>query len=66
VVEKGGLPVAVIMSMREYERLVRNWSLKEFEQLARAFGEEAERQGLTEEKLMAELAETRKQVYQEV
>ncbi len=65
VVEKGGLPVAVMMSMKEYERLVKDWKLKDFERLARAMGEEAERQGLTEEQVIAELEETKKEVYQE-
>ena len=66
VVEKGGLPVAVMMSMKEYERLVIDWKLKGFERLAKALGEEAERQGLTEEKLMAELEEDKRAIYEEI
>ena len=66
VVEKGGLPVAVMMSVPEYERLVIDWKLKEFNRLARAIGEEAERQGLTEEQLMSELEEDKKEIYREI
>ena len=66
VVEKGGLPVAVMMSMKEYERLVIDWKLKELERLARSLGEEAKRQGLTEEQLMAELEEDKRAIYEEI
>lgn len=59
IVEKGGLPVAALLPMAEYERLVRDWKLKEFERHSRALGEEAERRGITEEQLMADLEETR-------
>ena len=65
VVEKGGLPVAVMLSMSEYERLDKDWKLEEFERIARSFGEEAELKGITEEQLMTELEETKKEVYQE-
>jgi prevent-host-death family protein len=65
VVEKGGLPVVVMLSMSEYERLDKDWKLEEFERIARSFGEEAERKGITEEQLMTELEETKKEVYQD-
>ena len=66
VVEKGGLPVAVMMSMKEYERIVMDWRLKEFERLAKSLGEETERQGLTEEKLVKELEEDKRAIYEEI
>ena len=65
VVEKGGLPVAVMLSMSEYERLEKDWKLEDFERIARSLGEEAERRGITEEKLLDELEETKREVYQE-
>lgn len=65
VVEKGGLPVAVMLSMSEYERLEKDWKLEDFESIARSLGEEAERMGITEEKLLDELEETKREVYQE-
>ena len=66
VVEKGGLPVAVLMSMQEYERLIKEKRLNQFEQLARSMAEEASSQGLTEEQLMAELEEDKRAVYKEM
>ena len=70
IVEKDGLPVAAIISMREYqsfiqEREQREQKVKRFQQIARQIGEEFERRGLTEEEVMAELEETKQQVYQE-
>lgn len=65
VVEKGGLPVAVLLSMNEYERLVRYQKLKDFERHARAIGEEVQRQGLTEEEVEAKVEEVRERLYQE-
>jgi prevent-host-death family protein len=65
VVEKGGLPVAVLLSMQEYERLITELRVKQHERLARALGEEAQRQGLTEEQLMAEMEGSKQKVYQE-
>jgi hypothetical protein len=38
--------------------------LKKFQEAARAIGEEIERQGLTEEDMLAQLEETREHVYQ--
>jgi len=70
--EKDGLPVVVIISMAEYEELSQEKEeqerverVKEFEKIAREFGEEIERRGLTEEEVMAELEKVREEVYQE-
>jgi PHD/YefM family antitoxin component YafN of YafNO toxin-antitoxin module len=65
VVEKDGLPVAVLLSMQEYERLIGELRVKQHERLARALGEEAQRQGLTEEQLMAEMEESKRKTYDE-
>ena len=65
VVEKGGLPVAVMLSMSEYERLDKDWKLEEFERIARSLGEETERKGVTEEQLLTELEENKEEVYKE-
>ena len=40
VVEKGGLPVAVMLSMSEYERLVKEWKRNHVEQLTLPLEEE--------------------------
>lgn len=70
VVEKDGLPVVAIISIAEYEELMRERErqekrVKRFEKLAREIGAEFERQGITEEQLMADMKKVRKQVYQE-
>ena len=69
IVEKDGLPVVVILSMSEYEQLVKEHNEQEqrsqkFQRLARAIGEEVERRGLSEEEVMAQLDDTRHQVYE--
>jgi prevent-host-death family protein len=69
IVERDGLPVVAIISMAEYEELMqererREERLRKFEQSARAIGEEIERQGLTEEEVMAKLEEAKEEVYQ--
>src|SRR3990167_7983147 len=61
IIEKGGLPVVVMMSITEYEKFLKEWKGQEFDQITRLFGEEAERQGLTEEKLMEELEEDKRE-----
>jgi prevent-host-death family protein len=70
IVEKDGLPVAAIISMdefraleRERERIERN--LAEFEKSAREMGREAQKQGWTEEQMMAELKEDRRAIFKE-
>jgi prevent-host-death family protein len=72
IVEKDGLPVVVILSVAEYEKLAmererqdREERLQRFKQIAREMGEEIERRGITEEQMMAELKEIRREVYEE-
>jgi prevent-host-death family protein len=43
VVEKGGLPVAVMMSYQEYRELMRERALADHRELVRALSREAER-----------------------
>jgi len=66
VVERGGYPVAVMMSYQEYEELMREHALAAHRNLVIALGREAERQGLTEEQLMEELEESKREVYDEM
>lgn len=60
IVERDGLPVAVIMSVQQYRMAEQH--LMEFSRLV---GQAAERQGLTEEQLFQELEEDRRAVYRE-
>jgi prevent-host-death family protein len=70
IVEKDGLPVVAIISMTEYQELMkererREERLKRFQQLARRVGEEVEAKGLTEADVEAVIEETREQLHQE-
>lgn len=73
VVEKDGLPVMAIISMKEYEEFLKERDyheqdkrerLKKFQETARAIGEEIERIGLSEEEMLEQLEETRQRVYE--
>jgi prevent-host-death family protein len=63
VVERDGYPVAVLLSYPEYEELMRLRALAAHRELVRTLGQEAERQGLTEEQLMAELEQDKRKAY---
>ncbi|MBP6016127.1 MAG: type II toxin-antitoxin system Phd/YefM family antitoxin [Candidatus Promineofilum sp.] len=65
IIERAGYPVAVILSYPEYEALMRERALTGHRELVIAMSQEAERQGLTEEQLMAELKEVKRQVFEE-
>jgi prevent-host-death family protein len=74
VVEKDGLPVMAIISMKEYDEFLQERErheqdkqerLKKFRRAARAIGEEFERQGLTEEDVDAMVEATRQRLYEE-
>ena len=65
VVEKLGIPVAVLIGVKEYENFQRWQALQHHQRLARTIGKEAVMQGLTEEMLQDELKETRQQVFNE-
>lgn len=70
IVEKDGLPVMAIISMAEYEELMKERERREqrvqrFREVTREMGEDLQRRGITEEQAMEELEKTKKQVYQE-
>ncbi|MCL5959732.1 MAG: type II toxin-antitoxin system Phd/YefM family antitoxin [Chloroflexi bacterium] len=66
VVEKMGIPVAAIISMREYEHYRRLLAKEMLETLGPELGQEAERQGLTEEGLRKEVRKARDEVFAEM
>ena len=66
VVEKSGIPVAVIISMKDYEEYRRHLAQSMLKDLGRKLGAEAEKKGLTEEKLIEALEEDRQAVYEEM
>ena len=63
VVERDGYPVAVLLSYPEYEELMHLSAQEAHRELVRALGQEAERQGVSEEQLMAELEKDKHAVY---
>ena len=65
VVEKLGIPVAVLISVKEYEQF-QHWQAAQLHQtLSQSVSREAEAQDLTEEELLNELRDTRRQVFNE-
>ena len=61
VVERLGVPVAVIMSMEEYARNQRYRAQRQLRELTPALGPEVERLQLTEDQLERELRATRRE-----
>lgn len=66
VVEKLGIPVAAIISMRDYEQYRRLLAKQALDRLGPKLGQEAERQGLTEEGLEEEVRKARREVFAEM
>jgi prevent-host-death family protein len=65
IIESSGAPVAVLLPIAEYQQLLRYKRLAAFDRLTRELGQEVERCGLSEEELMAELEETKREVFRE-
>ncbi len=62
IIQTGGQPVAVLLSIAEYERLMGCDRLAVFNEFARNLGEEVETRGLSEEEVLADFEETRREV----
>jgi len=66
VVQSGGVPVAVILPVAEYEKLMAYVRRKAaFHDFAHNLGQEVERRGLSEEEFAAELEKTKHDVFTE-
>jgi len=66
IVERGGLPVVVILPMQKYQLMRgREEHLVHFRRFSRRLGQAAAAQGLTEEQLLAELEEDKRAIYEE-
>lgn len=72
IVEKDGLPVVAIISMAEYEQLMKEREqhdqqarLRQFTEAARAIGDEVAKTGLSEEELLATVEEVRQRLHDE-
>jgi len=65
IIQRSGESVAVLLPIAEYERLMKSERLAALDDLARNLGRQVERRGLTEDELMAELEESKRQVFKE-
>ncbi len=63
VVERDGYPVAVLLSYPEYEEFMHLRALAAHRELVQALGQEAERQGLSEEQVMIDLEEDKRAAF---
>jgi prevent-host-death family protein len=65
IIEQSGAPVAVLLPIAEYMQLLRYRRLAVFDRFTREFGEQVERRGVSEDELIAELEETKREVFRE-
>ena len=65
IVERGGYPVAVLLSYREYERLRQERAIAAFDQFSRSLGKEIQRQGLDEDALVQDVRNMKREIYEE-
>ncbi|MCX6027789.1 MAG: type II toxin-antitoxin system Phd/YefM family antitoxin [Chloroflexi bacterium] len=65
IIESSGAPVAVLLSVAEYQDLLTERQLAAFNDFARSLGKEVEKRGLTEDQLLADLEETKREVFVE-
>ncbi|MCC7355639.1 MAG: type II toxin-antitoxin system Phd/YefM family antitoxin [Anaerolineae bacterium] len=65
LIEKLGIPVAALISIKDYEEYQRLLSQHLLKDLGKKLGREAKRQGLTEEELRQEIKGTRREVFHE-
>lgn len=65
IVERDGFPLAVIVPYNDYQSLMREHALRAFERFSRRLGREVEGQGITEEQLVEDLEDAKKDVFQE-
>lgn len=66
VIEKLGMPVAAVISMKDYDEYRRYLARQLHQDLGHGLGADAEKQGLSEEKLISSLEEDRQAVYEEM
>ena len=64
VVEKDGLPIAVIISMPDYERYRQALALENLRELNRELNKEMGRRGITEEQLVKDMEKTKQEVFE--
>ena len=65
VVEKGGIPVAALIGMREYEKFQQWLATQLLNEIGPKLHAAAQRQGITEENLLEMMEEDRDAIYQQ-
>ena len=66
VVEKLGIPVAAIISIKDYEHYRRLLVQEHHRKLGQNLAEVVEAEGITEQELVAEMEEERRAIYEEI
>ena len=66
VVEKNGLPVVVILSIKDYEEMRQAAALQNLQELNRSLNRKASALGLTEEELAEEVEGTKRDIFEEL
>ena len=66
VVEKNGLPVVVILSIKDYEEMRKAAALQNLQELNRSLNKKASEMGLTEEELEKKVEETKREIFEEL
>ena len=66
VVEKNGLPVVVILSIKDYEEMRKATALQNLQELNKSLNRKAQKIGLTEEELEKRVEETERGIFKEL
>ncbi len=65
IVEKDGLEIAAILSRADYEEYRRLLALRQLEELNKAINRDMQRKGISEEKALAALEKSQRQVFEQ-
>jgi prevent-host-death family protein len=65
IVERDGFPLAVIVPYDDYQVFMREHARRAFDRFSRALGNDVEGRGITEEQLVENLEDAKKEVFRE-
>jgi len=65
IIEKGGIPVVAIISVKDYERFRRALAVEQLEKMGQVLGEEANERAISEKHLDRIVEEVKEEIYQE-
>lgn len=66
VIERGGIPVAALIDVRDFERLRRLQALEQLGRLGRGVSSELQRRGISDEDALRRLEEVKQEVFREI